>query len=68
MATVDHGVIVRSDSTWIIVRPKCPKCGHVGNDWNEIHIGKPQHQFDKRTNACGCTKCGNRFVITAYYG
>ena len=68
MAMVDHGVIIFSDSIWLKVKPRCPQCGHIESDWGVVHMGIPQHQYDKRTQAHGCSKCGHRFVITAYHG
>ncbi len=68
MAMVDHGIIIYSDNTWLKVKPRCPYCGHIESDWNVVHMGIPQHQYDKRTNGFTCRSCMKSYVITAYHG
>ena len=69
MATVDNGVIVRTESNWLRVKPRCPYCGHMEQSgWNLVSIQPPSNPYDKHSNSHTCSKCRKGFRITAYYG
>jgi DNA-directed RNA polymerase subunit RPC12/RpoP len=69
MATVDYGVIVRSDDTWVYVKPRCPHCGYLEqSDWNVVSIGIPKIQYSKKTQGYTCHKCWKGFTISVYPG
>ena len=74
MAFVDNGIIVRSDSTWLYVKPRCPHCGYmrqtsgyVGPGEYEV-VGKPASEFATHSIGTSCPKCGQRFRLTSFYG
>ena len=68
MATVDNGIIVRTEHPWIRVKPRCPHCGHVESDWSLVSMGIPQMAYSKTTHGHTCSKCRKSYVITAYPG
>ena len=67
MASVDNGIIVRSDEVWLTVRPRCPYCGHVEGSWSEISLARPSRNCEKYTSTT-CSKCRKGYKITAYPG
>lgn len=69
MATVDNGIIVRTEDPWLVVKPRCPYCGHMEqNDWNLISVGKPQNPYGTHSVGVTCGKCYKIFRITSFYG
>ena len=69
MATVDNGIIVRTEAPWLRVKPRCPHCGHIEqNDWNLVSVGIPENPFATHSNSWTCSKCYKSFRIKAYYG
>ena len=69
MATVDYGVIVRTDDTWVHVRPRCPYCGYMEeSDWNNVIMGIPRMMYSRTTHGYTCHKCRKSFTISVYPG
>ena len=68
MATVDNGVIVRTEGVWLRVKPRCPHCGHMESDWNLESVGKPPNAYTTQYVSHVCSKCRKNYRITAYYG
>lgn len=69
MATVDYGIIVRTEGDWVFVKPRCPYCGHFEqSDWNLIPFGIPTIKYSKKTNGYTCKKCWKSFTISVYPG
>ena len=49
MATVDYGIIVRTEGDWVYVKPRCPYCGHFEqSDWNVIPFGIPRLAYSRK--------------------
>lgn len=68
MPSVDYGIIVANDGTWLKVKPKCPYCGHVESDWSMEHIGVPKNQDETHSVGHTCSQCRKSYRITAYKG
>ena len=69
MATVDYGIIVRTEEDWVYVKPRCPYCGHFEqSDWNVIPFGIPRLAHSKKTNGYTCKNCRKSFTISVYPG
>lgn len=69
MASVDNGIIVRTQAPWLTVKPRCPHCGYLEqSDWNLVSVGIPQNPYSTQSNSHTCSKCRKGFRITAYYG
>lgn len=69
MATVDNGVIVRTEGVWLKVKPRCPHCYYLEqSDWNLVHVEAPKQQYETHTTSYTCKKCMKSFKITSYPG
>jgi hypothetical protein len=74
MAFVDNGIIVRSDSTWLYVLPRCPHCGHMRQVIGQpgpgeyVNVGTPKNEWSTHSIGTTCPKCMKTFRITAYHG
>ena len=69
MATVDYGIIVRSEGTRVWVKARCPYCNYLEqSDWNLIPFYVPTMQYSKSTNGYTCKKCRKSFTISVYPG
>jgi DNA-directed RNA polymerase subunit RPC12/RpoP len=69
MATVDYGIIVRTEDPWIYVKPRCPHCGYLEqSDWNLVIMSPPRMKYAKSTHGYTCRKCWKSFTISAYDG
>ena len=69
MASVDHGIIVRSEGDRVRVKPRCPYCNRFEqSDWNDITFFVPTLPHTKKTNGHTCSSCRKSFVISVYPG
>ena len=69
MASVDYGIIVRTEGDRAWVKPRCPYCGHFEkSDWNNIWFYVPTMRYSKKTNGHTCSNCRKGFTITMYPG
>lgn len=69
MASVDYGVIVRTEGVWLRVKPRCPHCMHLEqSDWNLVSISIPKGQYETHSTSYTCKNCMKSFRITAYPG
>ena len=69
MASVDYGVIVRTEGVWLRVKPRCPHCMHLEqSDWNLVSISIPKGQYETHSTSYTCKNCMKSFIITAYPG
>ena len=56
MASVDYGIIVRSEGDRVWVKPRCPHCNYLEqSDWNHIIFYVPTMQHSRKTNGYTCT-------------
>ena len=69
MATVDYGIIVRSDGERVWIKPRCPHCGYLEqSDWNLQIFYVPTSPYSKKTGGYTCKNCRKGFTITVYPG
>lgn len=69
MASVDYGIIVRSEGDRVWVKPRCPHCNYLEqSDWNHIIFYVPTMQHSRKTNGYTCKKCRKSFTISVYPG
>lgn len=69
MASVDYGIIVRSEGDRVWVKPRCPYCNHFEqSDWNHVIFYVPTMPHSKKTNGYTCKNCQKSFTISVYPG
>lgn len=66
MLSADNGIIVRQNGDRLEVKPKCPYCGHVENDWGNVNMFAPNSSGSRATTGCTCSKCKKGYTITIY--